>query len=131
MEIKNHKILLTVIDRGRLGATVSNASSKAMRSKVITSPYEDNILDRKGIPTGKYNTPKGHFKAPNNFNERQVSTCTLKLTINENIVDYFISNGSCPHSINSKKWEKMNEEERLKVHLSLNAEGKEFTFEVI
>jgi len=131
MEIKNHKILLTVVDRGRLGAPASNISSKAMRSKVMTSPYEDHILDRKGVPTGKYNTPIGHFQASNNYVERQALPCTLKLTINENIVDYFISNGSCPHSINSKKWEKMTEEERLKVHLSLNAEGKEFTFEVI
>lgn len=131
MEIKNHKILLTVIDRGRLGAPVSNVSSKAMRSKVMTSPYEDHILDKKGIPTGKYNTPKGHFKAPNDYIERSVLNCTRKITISENVIDYFISNGSCPHSINSKKWEKMNEEERLKVHLSLNAEGKEFIFEVI
>ena len=131
MEIKNHKILLTVLDRGRLGAPVSNVSSKAMRSKIKTSPYEDHILDRKGVPTGKYNTPVGHFKAPNNYVERQAQLCTSKVTINENIVDYFISNGSCPHSINSKKWEKMNELERLKVHLSLNAEGKEFTFEII
>lgn len=131
MEIKNHKILLTVVDRGRLGAPVSNVSSKELRSKVICSPYEDHILDRKGIPTGKYNTPKGHFKASNDFTERPSINCTLKLTISENVVNYFISNGSCPHFINSKKWEKMSEDERLKVHLSLNAEGKEFSYEII
>ena len=131
MEIKNHKILLTVIDRGRLGAPVSNVSSKELRSKVICSPFEDHILDRKGVPTGKYNTPKGHFKAPNNFIERSELPCTLKSTLSEDVVNYFVSNKSCPHFINSKKWEKMTELEKLEIHLGLTSEGKKFTYEII
>ena len=131
MEIKNRKVLLTIVDKGELSGNVSNTSSKFMRSKILTSPYEDHILDKKGIPTGKYNTPKGHFKAPNDYIERKSTDCVIKSTLSENVVNYFISNSSCPHFVNSKKWEKMNEEERLKIHLNLNAEGKEFLYEVI
>lgn len=131
MEIKNHKILLTVINRGRLDTPVSNVSSKELRSKIMTSPYEDRIVDKKGIPTGKYITPKNHFKASNDFVERGVIPCTTKTTLSENVVNHFTSFEACPHSINYKKWEKMTEKERLEVHLNLNAEGKEFSYEII
>ena len=62
---------------------------------------------------------------------RKSTDCVIKSTLSENVVNYFISNSSCPHFVNSKKWEKMNEEERLKIHLNLNAEGKDFSYEII
>lgn len=131
MEIRNHKILLTITEVGRLSSPVSNISNKSIRSKIITSPFEDRILDKNGSPSGKYNTPKKLFLAPNNFKERFKLECTRKINISESTVNYFISNESCVHFIDKKKWEKMTEEERLKIHLSLNAEGKEFSYEVI
>ena len=131
IEICNRKVLLTINEKGQLSTPVSNASSKEIRSKIMTDPFESQILNNKGIPTGKYITPKGNFKVSNDYNERIETKCSKKLTLSENVVNYFISNGSCPYFINSKKWEKMNEEERLKVHLSLNAEGKDFSYEII
>lgn len=129
--IKNQKILLTIIEKGVLSGSVSNTSTKEIRSKILTSPYEEHVVDRKGIPTGKYITPKGHFKASNDFKERNLINCSRKTVLSESATNYFISNGSCPHFINSKKWEKMTEKERLEVHLNLNAEGKDFIYELI
>jgi hypothetical protein len=97
----------------------------------MTSPFETKILDKKGFPTGKYNTPKKHFKASTDFNERKTFSCFKKTTLSESCVNYFISSDACPFFIDKKKWEKMTEEERLKVHLNLNAEGKEFAYELI
>lgn len=131
MIIKNRKILLTILDRGRLGTTVSNTSSKSIKSKVISSPFEEQILDKKGFPTGKYNTPKKHFKASNDFKERPVSICTRKTTLSESCVNHFISSDACPFFIDKRKWEKMKDIERLEVNLRLNAEGKDFSYEII
>ena len=131
MIIKNRKILLTILDRGRLGTTVSNTSSKSIKSKVISSPFEEQILDKKGFPTGKYNTPKNHFKAPNDFKERKETICSCKTTLSEQVTNYFISSESCPFYIDKKKWSKMKEQERLEAHLKLNAGGKEFVYELI
>ena len=131
MEIKNRKVLLTIVDKGELSGNVSNTSSKFMRSKILTSPYEDHILDKKGIPTGKYNTPKGHFKAPNDFVERETLKCVRKTTLSESCVNHFISKDACPHFIDKKKWEKMKDLERLEINLKLSAEGKDFSYEII
>ena len=130
-EIKNCKILFSVIELGRLSSPVSNVSSKSMRSHILTSPYEDHILDKKGIPTGKYNTPKGHFKAPNDFVERETLKCVRKTTLSESCVNHFISKDACPHFIDKKKWEKMKDLERLEINLKLSAEGKDFSYEII
>ena len=131
MEIKNHKILLTVIDRGRLGASVSNASAKEEIRKIMTSPYETRVLTTVGKPTDKFITPKNHYKAVNDFKPREIQSCTRKNTLSETTVNYFIANEGRPYSINSKKWEKMSDKERLEVNLSLSAEGKDFTYEII
>lgn len=131
MIIKNRKILLTILDRGRLGTPVSNTSSKSIKSKVLLSPFEERILDKKGSPTGKYITPKKHFKAPTDFNERNVPSCSRKTTLSESCVNYFISSDACPFFIDKRKWEKMKDVERLEVNLKLNAEGKEFIYEII
>lgn len=131
MIIKNRKILLTILDRGRLDIPVSNTSSKAIKSKVLLSPFEEQILDKKGYPTGKYITPKKHFKAPTDFNERNVLSCSRKTTLSESCVNYFISSDACPFFIDKKKWEKMKDVERLEINLKLNAEGKEFSYEII
>ena len=132
MEIKDHKILLTVVERGRLGAPVSNTSSKKERSAIMTSPFEKGITTVKaGKLITEYITPKKHFKVANDFKEREVLPCTRKNTLQESVVNYFISNSSCPFSVKKRDWEKMNEKQRLEIHLSLNAEGKEFTYEII
>lgn len=131
MIIKNRKILLTILDRGRLDIPVSNTSSKAIKSKVMSSPFEERILDKTGSPTGKYITPKKHFKAPGDFNERSVSICARKTTLSESCVNYFISSDACPFFIDKKKWEKMKDVERLEINLKLNAEGKDFSYEII
>ena len=131
IEIRNHKFLLTINEKGQLATPVSNVNSKSMRSKIMTSPFEDHILDKKGIPTGKYNTPKNLFLAPNDYTERKVSLCTRKTTLSEEVINYFISAGACPHFIYKKKWEKMKDLERFEINLKLNAEGKEFSYEII
>ena len=131
MIIKNRKILLTILDRGRLGTTVSNTSSKSIKAKILCSPFENHIINSKGVPTGKYNTPKNHFKATNDFKERKETTCSCKTTLSEQVTHYFISSESCPFYIDKKKWSKMKEQERLEVHLKLNAEGKDFSYEII
>ena len=131
MIIKNRKILLTVFNRGRLGTPVSNSSDKSIKAKILRSPFENHIINSKGVPTGKYNTPKNHFKAPNDFKERKETICSCKTTLSEQVTNYFISSESCPFSIDKKKWSKMKEQERLEVHLKLNAEGKEFAYELI
>lgn len=131
MIIKNRKILLTVFNRGRLGTTVSNSSDKSTKIKVLCSPFEERILDSKGVPTGKYKTPKNHFKASNDFKERKETVCSCKTTLSEQVTNHFISLESCPFFIDKKKWSKMKEQERLEIHLKLNAEGKEFTYEII
>ena len=131
MIIKNRKILLTILDRGRLDIPVSNTSSKAIKSKVMSSPFEELVLDKNGSATGIYITPKKHFKAPSDFSERSVSICARKTTLSESCVNYFISSDACPFFIDKKKWEKMNDIERLEVNLKLNAEGKDFSYEII
>ena len=131
MKIKDHKILLTVYLGGRLDAPVSNVSSKSMRSRIITSPFENVIVSKKGINTEKYVTPQGHFKAPNDYTERGEILCSRKSTLSEQVVNYLISNGSCPHSVNSKKWEKMDEKTKLEIQLKLTAEGRDFKYEII
>lgn len=131
MIIKNRKILLTVFNRGRLGTPVSNSSDKSIKTKILCSPFENHIISSKGVPTGKYNTPKNHFKAPNDFKERKETICSCKTTLSEQVTNYFISSESCPFYIDKKKWSKMKEQERLEVHLKLNAEGKEFAYELI
>lgn len=131
MIIKNRKILLTVFNRGRLGTPVSNSSDKSIKTKILCSPFENHIISSKGVPTGKYNTPKNHFKAPNDFKERKETICSCKTTLSEQVTNYFISSESCPFYIDKKKWSKMKEQERLEIHLKLNAEGKEFAYELI
>ena len=131
MIIKNRKILLTVFNRGRLGTPVSNSSDKSIKTKILRSPLENHIINSKGVPTGKYNTPKNHFKAPNDFKERKETICSCKTTLSEQVTNYFISSESCPFYIDKKKWSKMKEQERLEIHLKLNAEGKEFAYELI
>ena len=91
MIIKNRKILLTVFNRGRLGTPVSNSSDKSIKTKILRSPFENHIINSKGVPTGKYNTPKNHFKAPNDFKERKETICSCKTTLSEQVTNYFIS----------------------------------------
>jgi len=129
--LNNSKILLTVFIGGRLGATVSNAASKELISKIKVSPFEHEILSKNGKSTGKYITPKGHFAASNDFKERGELPCSRSITLSESCVNYFISAASCPYFIKKGKWEKMHQKERLEVHLSINAEGNKYSYEVI
>ena len=131
MIIKNRKILLTVFNRGRLGTPVSNSSDKSIKAKILCSPFENHIINSKGVPTGKYNTPKNHFKAPNDFKERKETICSRKTTLSESCVNHFISKDACPHFIDKKKWTKMKDLERLEINLKLSAEGKDFSYEII
>lgn len=130
MEIKNSKVLLTIIEKGQIGKAVSNSNSKLEKFLVKTSPYEYAICDKNGIPTEKYVTPKGHYKAPNNFVAREEQKCVIKNMLSENVVNYFISENSCP-IFDKKEWTKMSEMKRLEYHLMLNAGGKEFKYEII
>ena len=68
---------------------------------------------------------------PNDFKERKETICSCKTTLSEQVTNYFISSESCPFYIDKKKWSKMKEQERLEIHLKLNAEGKEFAYELI
>jgi len=128
---KNSKILLTVQLRGELGTTVSNTSSKEVISKVKTSPFESHIKDSKGIPTGRYITPKGHYKSPDLYNERKETTATRKVNICGDAVMHYASQASCPYSIKKNVWEKLSQVQRIEAHLALNAEGLPFTYQII
>ena len=127
---KNSKILLTISDRGELGAPVSYKSTKEVVSQIKTSPFESQRIDAKGIPTGIYLTPKGHYLAPNDFKIRVAQECTHSININGIAVMYFISD-ECPTGIKKNAWLSLKEDDRIKYHLNQFAEGKPFTFEVI
>lgn len=131
MEIRNRKVIFTVTEKGRLGAPVSHTSSKELHTKIRNSPYETVVYDKRGNPTGKYFTPQNHFKAPNDYKPRLEKECSRSTTIDEIAVNHFISNESSPYFIDAKKWSKLTEQVRLEVHLTLNAEGKEFKYELI
>ena len=131
MSLKNSKILLTIYLGGRLGAPQPGKHGKEVLSKIKSSPYEVAILDAKKVPTGKYFTPKGHYKAPNNFTPREELECKKITMLCEECVNFFISMDSCPHRVKKTVWEKLSEEERLKINLEITADGSEYSYEVI
>lgn len=127
---KNSKILLTVNIGGELGTTVSNSASKALISKINTSPMEYQIKDAQGNPTGRYFTPKGHFLASNDFEPRKVQKCTRSTSISGDAIMHFISD-NCPSGIKKGAWLNINQTNRIIYHLNQLAEGNPFTYEVI
>lgn len=129
MITKNSKVLLTINLEGRLGATVSNVSSKDIMSKVITSPVEIREVVNKKF-TGNYITPKNHYKAPSTTKLRTAVFCQKHTTISEDAVNYMISEGSGFYPYD-KYWKKLSLEDRLKAHLGALSNGREFTFEVL
>lgn len=124
MITKNSKVLLTIQLEGRLGTTVSNTSSKEVKNKVMASPFE-TISDK-----GKLITPKNHFKSNDSFKSRSKTLCVLHTTISESAVSHMISESSAFYPY-EKSWKKMSQLDRLKLHLSQIAGGKDFTFEVL
>lgn len=124
MITKNSKVLLTIQLEGRLGTTVSNTSSREVKNKVMASPFE-TISDK-----GKLITPKNHFKSNDSFKSRSKNLCVLHTTISESAVSHMISESSAFYPY-EKSWKKMSQLDRLKLHLSQIAGGKDFTFEVL
>lgn len=124
MITKNSKVLLTIQLEGRLGTTVSNTSSREVKNKIMVSPFE-TISDK-----GKLITPKNHFKSSDLFKPRSKNTCVLHTTISETAVSHMISESSAFYPY-EKSWKKMSQLDRLKLHLSQIAGGKDFTFEVL
>lgn len=131
MNLQNAKILLTVYLGGRLAGPTAQKQGKKVLSKIKRSPYESAILDKKGIPTGKYYTPKGHYKAPNNFVPRETQECKQVTNLDESCVNYFISKESCPYRIKKVVWDKLTELQRLEYHLTITADGNKFSFDVV
>lgn len=131
MSLKNCKVLLTVYLGGRLGAPQPGKQGKKVLSRIKLSPYEVRIVDNKGVFTGRYFTPKGHYKAPDNFIPRPKLLCKKSTMISEQCVNFFISKEGMPYFMKSNAWEKLSEKERLKINLSINADGHEFSFEII
>lgn len=127
---KNSKILLTVTIGGELGAPVSHKSTKEVVSRVKTSPFESQSVDKNGVPTGMYLTPKNHYLASNDFTPRTIQKCTRNINISGSAVMNFISD-ECPTGIKKNTWLNLKQDERIKYHLSQFAEGNSFTFEVI
>ena len=124
MITKNSKVLLTIQLEGRLGTTVSNTSSREVKNKIMVSPFE-TISDG-----GKLITPKNHFKSSDLFKPRSKNTCVLHTSISESAVAHMISESSAFYPF-EKSWKKMSQMDRLKLHLSQIAGGKDFTFEVL
>lgn len=124
MITKNSKVLLTIQLEGRLGTTVSNTSSREVKNKVMASPFE-TISEQ-----GKLITPKNHFKSNDLFKPRSKTSCVLHTTIYESAVAHMISESSAFYPY-EKSWKKMSQMDRLKLHLSQIAGGKDFTFEVL
>lgn len=131
MTLKNSTILLTVFLRGRLGAANPRKVDKDLLSKIKRSPFETSVLNRKGIPTGRYKTPKNHFKAPNDFEPREVTQCKRVTTLSEDCVNYFISENSKPFHYGKRAWQKMTEKQRLEANLAINADGNEFIYTIV
>lgn len=115
---------------GELGTPVSYKSTKEVVSKINTSPMELQMTDSKGLPTGMYLTPKGHYSAPNDFKPRTVQDCTQNLNISGSAVMNFISD-ECPSGIKKNVWLELNEEARILYHLTQFAGSNKFTFEII
>ena len=124
MITKNSKVLLTIQLEGRLGTTVSNTSSREVKNKIMVSPFE-TISEQ-----GKLITPKNHFKSNDLFKPRSKTSCVLHTTIYESAVSHMISESSAFYPF-EKSWKKMSQMDRLKLHLSQIAGGKDFTFEVL
>ena len=124
MITKNSKVLLTIQLEGRLGTTVSNTSSREVKNKIMVSPFE-TISDE-----SKLITPKNHFKSSDLFKPRSKNTCVLHTSISESAVAHMISESSAFYPF-EKSWKKMSQMDRLKLHLSQIAGGKDFTFEVL
>jgi hypothetical protein len=129
--IKNKKVLLTVYLGGRQGAQQPSKQGKEVLRKVRLSPYEYAVIDAKGRATGKYVTPKGHYKAPDNFIPRPETICKKVILLQEECVSFFTSDEGKPYHIKKNVWEKMTDEERLKVNLQVSAESPNFSFEII
>ena len=127
---KNSKILLTISDRGELGAPVSYKATKEVVSKVKESPFESQSVDAKGNPTGMYFTPKGHYLASNDFKARPSQDCTRSISISGSAIVHFISD-ECPSGIKKNVWLGLKEDARILYHLTQFADGNKFTFEVI
>lgn len=121
---KDSKVLLTYDMEGRLGATVSNSSTKEEISKMIASPHEYFIK-------GKWFSPKHRYVGQNNFQEREKQNCIHKTVLNEKFVQYAISEDGFCGKHNKKSWKRLSIKNRLEAHLELLSDGNPYTYEIL
>jgi hypothetical protein len=114
-------IILTVKLQGRLAESKSNSSSRRMQRKLLSSPYEYEIRDKKGGGTGKFITPAENFKAPNNFTQREEIPCCRKINISDEVVKEWISKP--PYFIKEYHWKTMSKTQRLRSWIYTFDEG--------
>jgi len=120
-------VIITVNFQGTLSSQVSNVSSKKMRSKILTSPFEKGI----NTSTGRqYITPAGHYKAPGIYKERLQKMCTRKTNISEEICNDWI-NSKCPFFVKEYNWKKMSDEQRIEAYAQRFNEGFGITVEIL
>jgi hypothetical protein len=122
-------LIITIKLQGVLVGSTQNSSSRKMQRKVLSSPYEYEIRDAKGNGTGKFITPVGNFKAPNNFKSREESLCTRKVNITEEVVKDWLLKP--PYGIKEFDWKKMNQKSKIAAHVAKFDEGSGVSFEIL
>lgn len=112
MKLKNCKVVLTINLEGRLATRGKNSSKKNLIRRVMS--------DKKFVPYNNYKDPTYH-------------SCIKRVRLNEDQVNYYISEAGCPSvkAQDIKHWKKMPEAERLNVHCKLIAEGHSFEWSPI
>lgn len=73
------------------------------------------------------------FVPYNNYKEPLYGSCIKRVRLNEEQVNYYISEGGCPSNKmqDIKHWKKLSESERLNAHCQLIAENHSFKWEPI
>ena len=125
--IDNAKILLTIYLGGRLLGNRSKKLNKALKHKVICSPfehYEGKLLV----------TPEKHFKAPNDHVDSPIEIVCRKTSLGESFYNQMISD-NVPDKFNTYKgrmtWQSWSLKQRLEWHLNQFDEGYGISYELI
>ena len=123
----NNGIILIVNLQGVLGKKESNSSSRNLQRRMLASPYQRAVLNKKRVIVN-YATPVGHFIAPNNFKASEEQKCVRKTNISEEVVNSWVSS-KAPHFVKDFIWKNMSKAQRLKAWVERFDEGFGVSFQ--
>ena len=119
-------IILTVNLQGVYSSPVSYKSSKKIVSKVKSSPFEKGVWKKGKV---HYETPKNHFVAPNNFEERTTQDCCRKTHITGEVINDWVK--TCPQWEKAGNWKHLSKKAKIESYIHKFDEGFGVSYEIL